>query len=167
MKAVSKKKMEATLVTYLETREQYKQTKDKMDKLRKVIDTYCAAHLDDFDKNNYLTLDSGKINMRKGVATPIRDGEILDTENRLKLATKIPKVYTRTTCDFEAIYKALRCQESDITEALSLAEVEIHKPDVFVVYDKDYKPSQKRSKFWANRWKLKTFALSLSNKPNK
>lgn len=129
MKKVSQQEIEQSVKEYLKAKQAKKAAEAAMNKAEAVITRYGRENLGNFiDKR--LICGEGIIQLRAGVAKPLKEGKALSAIERNVLAADLPDEFVRMLPDFAALYN---CQDVKVRQLLKMQGIEIVREDTFFV----------------------------------
>lgn len=129
MKRVSQQEVEQSVKEYLKAKQAKKAAEAAMSKAEAVITRYGQENLGDFvDKR--LVCGDGIIQLRAGVAKPVREGKALSATERNVLAAELPGEFVRMIPDYIALFN---CPDVKVRQLLKMQGIEIVREDTFAV----------------------------------
>lgn len=129
MKRVNQQEVEQSVKEYLKAKQAKKAAEAAMNKAEAVIARYGRENLGNFiDK--CLICGEGIIQLRAGVAKPVKEGKALSATERNVLAAELPGEFVRMIPDYIALFN---CPDVKVRQLLKMHGVEIVREDTFAV----------------------------------
>lgn len=129
MKRVSQQEVEQSVKEYLKAKQAKKAAEAVMNKAEAVIARYGRENLGNFiDKR--LICGEGIIQLRAGVAKPVKEGKALSATERNVLAAELPGEFVRMIPDYIALFN---CPDVKVRQLLKMQGIEIVREDTFSI----------------------------------
>lgn len=129
MERITKEQVESAIVLYQQAKIKEAEIKGKIRDAEAIIEAYGVDNIASFSDGR-LAMESGVIAIKAGSAKPIKEGKALSTAARSELASVLPPIYTKISCDFTVLFD---CKDKTVRQILKSRGVEIVKEDKFIV----------------------------------